>query len=65
MLIFMIQRPIVAIQVLRNSDEGGGCQIFRKKHYVISVMRGWVQFSGKKHYVTLEVEWPHSAVTTS
>ena len=40
------------------------CQIFRKKRYegvrfnVISVTRGWVwvQFPGKKRYVTLE--WP-------
>ena len=34
------------------------CQNFREKVLVISVTRGWmgVQFSGKKHYVTLE--WP-------
>ena len=45
-----------SIQVLRNADGGGGCQIFRgKKRYdgvmfnVICVTRGWVgvQFPGK------------------
>ena len=44
-----------AIQVLRNTDGCGGCQIFRKKRYegvmfnVISVTRGWVavQFAEK------------------
>ena len=64
-MLIMIQRTIVAIQVLRNSDGGGRCQIFRKKRYegvrfnVISVMRGWVgvQFPGNKCYVTLE--WPY------
>ena len=46
---------IGAIQVLRNADGGGGCQIFPKKRYegvmfnVISVTRGWVgvQFAEK------------------
>ena len=44
---------------------GGGCQIYRKKHYegvrfnVISVMMvGGGLISRKKHYVTLE--WPQS-----
>ena len=38
-----------AIQVLRNADGGGGCQIFWKKRYegvrfnVISITRGWVR----------------------
>ena len=52
------------MQVLRNADGGGGCQIFQKKRYecvrfnVIGVTRGWVgvQFPEKKRYVTLE--WP-------
>ena len=50
--------------MLRNADEGGGCQIIQKKALrrlrfnVISVTRGWVegQFPGIKRYVTLE--WP-------
>ena len=56
-----------AIQVLRNTDRGGGgggVKFSRKKRYegvrfnVISVTRGWVgvQFPEKKRYVTLE--WP-------
>ena len=53
------------IQVLRNADGHGGCQIFSgKKRYegvrfnVNSVTRGWVgvQFPKKKRCVTLE--WP-------
>ena len=58
-----------AIQVLRNSDGGGGVQFYRKKHYegvrfnVIGITRGWVgvQFPEKKRCVT--VEWPLSDQT--
>ena len=52
----MILSDLGAIQVLRNADEGGGCQIFRgEKRYegvmfnVVNVTRGWVgvQFAEK------------------
>ena len=49
----MILSDLGAIQVLRNADEGGECQIFRgEKRYegvMFNVTRGWVgvQFAEK------------------
>ena len=48
--------------MLRNADGGGVCVTFSGKKRcegvrfnVISVTRGWVQFTEKKCYVTLEL----------
>ena len=50
--------------MLRNAGGGGGINFSGKKRYervrfnVISIMRGWVQFTEKKHYITFEL--PHT-----
>ena len=63
MAIDMYNFILGAIQVLRNADGGGGCQIFREKELRRCKVQCYLRYEEvgggpisrkKKHYVTLE-----------